>query len=282
MKANINGTQIGYDDFGKGPAVLFVHGYPLNRKMWRKQVEPLVADGFRVILTDLRGFGESDMGEENPEGLSTYSDDLVGLLNYLGIGRAVVCGISMGGYVLFDLLERYPQRVVGACFVVTRPVGDDVQEKVKRAELRAALEAGETDKVREAFLQVMMTPGKRKSRSADMREVCEWIRGADPRSLAAGLEAIGRRKDYTPILKNLSLPTLVVGADQDQAMHPRHSELLASRLPNCFRSVSLKGGHLVNLEKFQAFNKHLLEFLRGIGPEPAIDDEDEEFIDQPV
>ncbi|MDO3379927.1 alpha/beta fold hydrolase [Geoalkalibacter halelectricus] len=266
MKARINGVQIGYDDFGKGPAVLFIHGYPLNRKMWRRQIEPLVNDGFRVILTDLSGFGESEL-REDAEDLHTHADDLVGLLNYLGVGRAVVCGISMGGYVLFDLLDRYPQRVAGACFVVTRPVGDDVQERVKRAELRRALENGETDRVREAFLRVLLTPtGRKKARSTDMREVCEWVRTADPRSMAAGLKAIGGRKDYTSLIKKLSLPTLVVGAELDQVIHPLHSELLARHLPNCFRAVSLKGGHLVNLEKFQAFNGHLLEFLRTLVP----------------
>ena len=271
MKAKINGIQIGYDDFGKGPAVLFIHGYPLNRLMWRKQVKPLVDDGFRVILTDLRGFGESDV-DSGVTDLTTYSDDLVGLLNYLGIGRAAVCGISMGGYVLFDLLERYPQRVAGACFVVTRPVGDDVQERMKRAELRAALENGCSDQVRDAFLQVLGSPGRRNSRSREMREVRQWVRSADPRSLAAGLEAIGRRKDYTSLLKNLSLPTLVVGAELDQAIHPRHSEILARHLPNCFRAVNLRGGHLVNLEKFQAFNRHLLDFLRVLGPGRSADD----------
>ncbi|KIH77459.1 Pimeloyl-ACP methyl ester carboxylesterase [Geoalkalibacter ferrihydriticus] len=266
MKAKINGVQIGYDDFGKGPAVLFVHGYPLNRKMWRRQVEPLVNDGFRVILTDLSGFGESELREDAGD-LHTHADDLVGLLNYLGVGRAVVCGISMGGYVLFDLLDRYPKRVAGACFVVTRPVGDDVQERVKRAELRRALDNGETDQVREAFLRVLMTPSARKkSRSPDMREVCEWVRSAEPLSLAAGLNAIGGRKDYTSLLKNFSLPTLVVGAELDRVIHPLHSEILARHLPNCFRAVSLKGGHLVNLEKFQAFNGHLLEFLRTLVP----------------
>ncbi len=265
MQAKINGVRIGYDDFGKGPAVLFIHGYPLNRKMWRRQVEPLVADGFRVILTDLRGFGESQVDGAVAD-LATYGDDLVGLLNYLGIGRAAVCGISMGGYVLFDLLERYAHRVAGACFVVTRPVGDDVQERMKRAEMQAALAGGRSEVVRDAFLQVLMSPGRRKTRSPVMREVCEWVRSADPRSLAAGLEAISRRKDYTALLKNISLPTLVVGAELDQAIHPRHSELLARHLPNCFRTVSLKGGHLVNLEKFQAFNRHLLDFLRVLGP----------------
>jgi len=141
MRATINGVQIGYDDFGRGPAVLFVHDYPLNRKMWRPQVQPLVDAGFRVVLVDLRGFGESSLASERVA-IHTYSADIIGLLNYLGIGRAVVCGLSLGGYVLFDLLENYPQRIAGACLATSRPVSDDIQERARRNELIVALQDG--------------------------------------------------------------------------------------------------------------------------------------------
>ncbi len=92
MRATINGVQIGYDDFGQGPTVLFIHDYPLTREMWRPQVDPLVAAGFRVVLIDLRGFGASSLGSGKVD-IQAYSADVIGLLNYLGIGRAVVCGL---------------------------------------------------------------------------------------------------------------------------------------------------------------------------------------------
>ena len=121
MQVKINGVQIGYDDFGQGPVVLFLHDYLLDRQMWKHQVEPLVAAGFRVILTDLRGCGESDPIDK-PVLVKTHSADIIGLLNYLGIGRVAVCGLSVGNSVLYDLKENYPQRVVGTYLAISSTV----------------------------------------------------------------------------------------------------------------------------------------------------------------
>ena len=99
MSVEINGIRLAYDDLGNGPAVMLIHGYPLCRRMWRPQVEALVAAGFRVIVPDLRGFGESEAGNE-PGSTDRLADDLVALLDHLKIDRATVGGMSMGGYVL--------------------------------------------------------------------------------------------------------------------------------------------------------------------------------------
>ena len=155
VQVMINGVRFGFDDFGKGPAVLFIHDFPLNRKMWQKQIEPLVSSGFRVILTDLRGFGETERTDD-PVDIQTYSADIIGLLNYLGIGRAVVCGLSLGGYILFDLMERYPQRIAGACLAASRPVSDDIQERAKRAELRRALQDGRVEEVKVELFNMLV------------------------------------------------------------------------------------------------------------------------------
>ena len=248
MRATINGVQIGYDDYGQGPTVLFVHDYPLNRKMWRPQIEPLVEAGFRVVLIDLRGFGESGLKAE-PVAISTYSKDIIGLLNYLGIGRAVVCGLSLGGYVLFDLMENYPQRIAGACLATSRPVSDDIQERARRNELLGALKDGRVDQVKEE-LYAMLFAGQEKTLPATIRdEVRGWIKGLKGKTLDVALQAIGQRKDYTFLLKNLKIPTLLVGAEDDPITHPNHTDIMAQQLPNCYRAVKLSSGHLVNMEK---------------------------------
>jgi pimeloyl-ACP methyl ester carboxylesterase len=123
MKATVNGITLGYDDIGSGPAVVLLHDFPLSRRMWEPQIAPLVAAGYRVIVPDLRGFGESSKAEASCE-ISVYADDVVALLNYLGIGRAVFGGMSMGGYVLFNLLERFRSRAMAAAFFATRSGAD--------------------------------------------------------------------------------------------------------------------------------------------------------------
>lgn len=263
MQASINGVLIGYDDFGHGPAILFIHDFPLNRKMWQKQVDPLVAAGFRVVLTDLRGFGDSGMVEKSTD-IQTYSSDIIGLLNYLGIGRAVVCGLSLGGSILFDLLEKHPQRVAGACLAVSRPVADDIQERAKREEMYLALQDGRVSEVKQELLR-MLFAGQEETNPAEFKtEVCHWIESADETSLTAGLQAIAQRKDYTFLLRSLKIPTLLVGADQDPLIHHHHTDIMAQQLPNCYRAVKLSSGHLVNLEKWHEFNAHILDFLQSL------------------
>jgi pimeloyl-ACP methyl ester carboxylesterase len=266
MRATINGVQIGYDDFGQGPTVLFVHDYPLNRKMWQPQVQPLVQAGFRVVLVDLRGFGESGLEAERVA-IHTYSSDIIGLLNYLGIGRAVVCGLSLGGYVLFDLMENYPQRIAGACLATSRPVSDDIQERAKRNELILALQDGRLEQVKEELYR-MLFAGQEKTLSATIRdEVRDWIQSLKGKTLSATLLAIGQRKDYTFLLKNLKIPTLLVGAEDDPITHHNHTDIMAQHLPNLYKAVKLRSGHLVNMEKADEFNAHFLDFLRNLTPQ---------------
>src|SRR5512144_213567 len=106
MRAVINGITMAYDDNGSGPVLLLIHGFPLCRRMWHPQIKALVDAGFRVITPDLRGFGESDT-PEGPYSLVLYADDMVELLDHRGIEKAAVGGMSMGGYILFSLLERH-------------------------------------------------------------------------------------------------------------------------------------------------------------------------------
>ena len=124
MNAVINGISMAYDDRGSGPALLLIHGFPLCRKMWRPQFNCIPEAGFRLIAPDLRGFGESD-APDGPYSIDLFADDVVELLDHLEIDRAVVGGMSMGGYVLFNLLDRYPERLSGACFITTRAHADD-------------------------------------------------------------------------------------------------------------------------------------------------------------
>lgn len=278
MQATINGVQIGYDDYGQGPTVLFIHDCPLNRKMWQPQVDPLVDAGFRVILVDLRGFGESGLESEQVD-IHTYSADIIGLLNYLGIGRAVVCGLALGGYVLFDLMENYPQRIAGACLATSRPVSDDIQETARRRELISALQNGQEEQVKDEMF-CMLIDGQEKSLPATIRdEVRGWVRGIKGKTLDVALKAIGRRKDYTPTLKGMKIPTLLVGAEQDPITHHMHTDIMAQHFPNCYKAVKLSSGHLVNMEKADEFNELFLDFLRNLSPQAkrlsGIDDEEE-------
>jgi 3-oxoadipate enol-lactonase len=265
MKATINGINMAWDDNGSGPAVCLIHGFPLDRRMWGPQVMALASAGYRVITPDLRGFGESD-APDSPYAMDLFADDLTALLNHLGIERAVVGGMSMGGYVLLNLLERYPERVAAACFIVTRSGPDDEAAKERRLNLARDVMKFGPRVITEFFTQILFGEETARERPELVAEVCRWMVESDSRGLAGGLLAMRGRKDYTPLLGSFRLPALIIGADQDKAVLPEHMRVLAAGLPQHKKCIIPEAGHLANLEQPLAFNNCLLDFLANLSP----------------
>lgn len=263
QKVVVNGVRLACEEQGCGPAVLLIHGFPLCRRMWRPQVEALAAAGFRVITPDLRGFGDSE-APEGPYFMDLFADDLAALLDRLGIEQAVIGGMSMGGYVLLNLLERHRDRLSAALFLVTRAAADDAQGKARRTELAEAVRAGRPGVVAEAFEAVLFAEETWRGRPELAEEVRAWMKATDPNGLAGGLLAMRDRRDYTESLASFDLPALVVGAELDRAVPPQHARLLAERLPRASFRLIPGAGHMANLEQPVEFNAGLLEFLGSL------------------
>jgi pimeloyl-ACP methyl ester carboxylesterase len=263
MQAFSNGIMLSYDDTGSGKPVLLIHGFPLCRKMWRPQVNKLPLAGFRVITPDLRGFGESD-APEGPYSMDIFADDLIGLLDHLEIEKAVIGGMSMGGYVLFNLLERYPNRVCGAAFITTRATPDDEAAKARRLQLAGEVRKFGPQVVANPFATVLFAPDAEKERPKLVEEVYGWMAGNDSRGLAGGLLAMRERKDYSQLLASFNVPAVAIGAELDQAAPPATSTAIAAGIPGCRLCIVPGAGHLANLEDVKAFNNCLLEFLESV------------------
>lgn len=263
MKVNINDIELAYDDYGSGPAVVLLHGFPLVRQMWQPQIRALTGAGYRVVTPDLRGFGESE-APNGPYAMSNYADDVIGLIDHLDIEQAVVGGMSMGGYVLFNLLERYAQRLTAAAFLVTRAAGDDEAGGAKRTKLAQSAHEEGAQPVAEAFSGVLFAPDTPRLRPELVAQVEGWMLATEVRGLTGGLLAMRDRKDYSEVLAAFTLPALVVGAEQDRAIPLEHSQALHERLPNSRLCVVPGAGHLANLEAPEVFNRCLLEFLAGL------------------
>lgn len=263
MKADINGISLAYSDRGDGLPLVLIHGFPLCRKMWRPQAEALAKAGCRVITPDLRGFGESETAA-GPVRMETYADDVVALLDFLKIDKAIVGGMSMGGYVLLNILERYPERVHATIFIVTKAGGDDAAGKEKRTKLAEACHEQGSLPVAETFRNVLFAPETMTENPELVDEVFGWMKSTAPQGASDGLIAMRERKDSTPLLGNIHHPALVIGADQDQAIPLENSQILAETLPNAELCVLHGGGHMVNLEQPVAFNDTIYEFLTGL------------------
>jgi 3-oxoadipate enol-lactonase len=265
MKVNINGIELAYDDNSAGPPIILLHGFPLNRRMWRPQEKALVGAGYRLITPDLRGFGESD-APEGPYTMSAFADDAVGLMDHLAIKQAVVGGMSMGGYVLLNLLERYPERIIAACFITTRSGTDDEGGKARRLALAEEVAKTGSFAVADTFRSVLFATETIRTKPELINEVYSWMKAMDTNGLTGALLAMRERKDYSHILGSFKLPALVIGAEQDRAVPLDTIREFVTGLPNGTLCLIPDAGHMVNMEQPEAFNSCLLDFLRKIHP----------------
>jgi 3-oxoadipate enol-lactonase len=259
MQVELNGFSLHYEDCGAGTPLLLIHGFPLSAATWREQTAGL-AGQFRVIAPDLRGFGRSAV----PQGAGTmnlYADDMIALLDHLGLERAAVCGMSMGGYVLLNLLERYPQRVSGACFMVTKAGADDEEGRARRLLLAEEVLASGAAAAAAAFSKVLFAPETAADRPELVAEVLQIMMAAKPAGLAFGLLAMSERADYSGRMDICKVPAVIIGAEEDMAIPPAESRKLAAALPESRLHIIPGAGHMVMMEQPAEVNRILMEFL---------------------
>ncbi|HJV35515.1 alpha/beta hydrolase [Geomonas sp.] len=263
MKVNVNDMELAYDDSGAGEPVILIHGFPLNRQMWQPQVTAIASAGYRIITPDLRGFGGSETPSA-PYSLDLFADDIVALMDTLNLEQAVVGGMSMGGYILLNMLERYPDRVRAACFIATKSSADDEAGRQRRTAMANEAERLGANPIIKIFAELLFAPDTIHSHPELIARVTSWMRDTNPKALAGGLLAMRDRKDYTPLLPAFKQPSLVIAGAEDRAASPNAVELFTLGLADCRSVVIEKAGHMVNMEQPAAFNAALIEFLQGV------------------
>lgn len=259
MKACINGNWLAYDDIGQGPAVVLVHSFPLCRQMWQAQIEALSKEGFRVIAPDLRGFGESALREDRFE-LATLTDDISGLMSYLGVGRAVMVGVSMSSGLLLDMLERYPQRVAATCFISPAMRPGDASEQIRRFDLAELVREGHSSTAIDNLCEYLISSQTSHPMRVLVRRIRGWMEASNPIALARSMEANLPRLCYREEGQAYPVPTLILTGARDRVMPvPRQSDPV-----NGIRKTINDAGHLVNLEAPEEVNSLLIGFLKNL------------------
>ena len=257
MKANINGIQFGYEVFGQGGApIVLIHGFGLNRKIWI----PMAAEhlsSHKVILPDLRGHGESDVFEGTSL-MSTLAEDLVNLLEYMGVKKAIVCGHSMGGYVTLAFARHYPQRLSGMGLITTRAEADTEEGRAGRYEM-----VEKVQKQGAAPLADSLAPRLTKDESL-VREMRAMLAEASPAGIISALKGMAARPDRSNMLPEIAVPALVVAGVQDQIIDLGDAKEMADALPDGSFLPIPEVGHLPMLESPEALGKGLLTLIRRV------------------
>lgn len=268
MQATIDGMTMAWDEAGTrgaGPTLLLVHGFPLNRTMWRPQ---LGADGLagaaHIIAPDLRGHGQT-AAPPGPYAMDRFADDLRALLDHLGIDRVVYCGLSMGGYIGFAFIRRYAARLAGLALADTRAGADTAEARAAREDLARLVEREGSAAAADRLLPRYVAPATLRERPDIMAEIRAMIAGTAPTGLAAAARGLAARPDSTATLSQIAVATAVIVGAEDALTPPAEAERLHAAIPNSALTVIGGAGHLTNLEQPAAFNAAVRDLLTRVG-----------------
>ncbi|CAN5593318.1 alpha/beta fold hydrolase [soil metagenome] len=256
-----NGLTVAYDEVGSGVPCVLLHGFPHNRSLWAPQTSALLEHG-RCIAPDLRGFGES--GREGPYSMEQYAEDVIALLDNLGIEKAVVGGLSMGGYIAFALWRAKPELIRALVLADTRPGADAPDAKRKRLELIALAKDEGAGAVANAQITGMVGASTRAQNPALVEGLHQMLASAPVEGIVGALQAMMDRPDSTELLPTIDVPTLIIVGEEDALTPVKESRAMHAAIAGSRLEVIPGAGHVSNLEKPAAFNHVLGEFLNAL------------------
>lgn len=261
----INGYETPVVDRGPrdGIPVVFVHGFPFRHEMWEAEVASL-SDAFRTVAYDVRGLGRASPGDGQYT-LELYVDDLTALLDSLEVGPAVVCGLSMGGYIALRLAEREPDRLRGLVLCDTRSRADDDEGKLNRARTIREIKESGLAPFAEGFPELVLAEGTVRDRPELVDRVRAMITSASPLGVCGAQLAMAARTDTTGALQGLRAPVLFLVGAEDALTPPETARLMADRVRDATVEVIPGAAHLSNLENREAFAGALRGFLERLG-----------------
>ncbi|HXE81077.1 MAG TPA: alpha/beta fold hydrolase [Vicinamibacterales bacterium] len=243
-----------------GPALVFLHAFPLTADMWREQLAA-PPQGWRVLAPDFAGFGGSSDHDREQVSLHDYAWDVVRFLDCLGVQRAVVAGLSMGGYVALALARLAPDRLKGLVLADTRSAADSEQARAGRERMLGILRDRGVEGVADEMLPKLLGTTTRQSRPELVAEVRSLILSCAPEGIRRAVIRLRDRPDATPTLDRIRVPALVLCGEEDVVTPPEEGRTLAAGLPDAAFEVLHGAGHLSNLEAAPAFNAAVARFV---------------------
>ncbi|MFD3520050.1 alpha/beta fold hydrolase [Streptomyces sp. NPDC058653] len=255
----------GEGDTGAADVLVLVHGHPFDRSMWRPQIETFAGPGRRVIAADLRGYGGTTVVPGKTT-LTTFARDIAALLDRLGVERAVLGGLSMGGQIVLEFHRLFPERVRALVLADTFAAAETEAGKVARRAMADRLLREGMGPYADEVLTRMVAPRNAEELPAVAEHVRDMMRGAPPEGAAAALRGRAERPDYVGMLGQVAVPALVVVGSEDTYTPVADARVMSEGIPDATLAVVEGAAHLPNLERRAEFDAVLGAFLDSLPP----------------
>ncbi|HUF61594.1 MAG TPA: alpha/beta fold hydrolase [Verrucomicrobiales bacterium] len=246
---------------GRGAPVVLIHAFPLCHDMWRPQMRQLSQHGL-IVAPDLPGFGESP--RQAKPSIPGMAREVAGLLDGLKIQEpAIVCGLSMGGYVTFEFLRQFPERVRALGLFSTRAAADTPEAREGRFKTAEKIRADGLEPFAKSILPKLLGKSSM-SQSNLVEQLTAMILANEPEGVAGALLAMAGRADSTSLLEEIKVPALVAAGEEDSFIPPEESEQMAASIDGAQFSLIKTAGHLINMEDPASFTQALERFVVSV------------------
>lgn len=270
MKARLRDIDVFYLEEGppRGLPVVLLHAYPMSHGMWEPQLFSLTQE-YRVLGYDVRGLGQTGLGDY-PFTMETWVDDLLAFLDHLKIDCAVLCGISMGGYIALRAVQRNPERVKALVLTDTQSLADGNEARLHRHEALQVIQGEGLASYAEGFSKKVLCDHTLQANPQLVQWVQSLVTANSTLGVSRAILALVSRMDTTEALSQIKVPTLVIRGAQDKLIPEENSRALQGAIPGSRLVIIPKAGHFCNMENPEAFNEVLTGFLKGL---PTLSDQ---------
>jgi pimeloyl-ACP methyl ester carboxylesterase len=238
-----------------GVPVVLIHAFPLDSSMWSEVLADLAV--LDVVLMDLPGLGTSAQPEAEPS-LDVYADAVARVLDAVDRPRAVLAGVSLGGYVAMAFARRYPERVAGMALIDTKAEADSAEAAANRERIAQAVTGEAGNRALAPMIDSLLGETTRASRPELVERVRDLLSRAPVEGVAWAQRAMAVRPDSFETLRSLAVPAAVVVGDEDLLSPPEAAVAMAAALPDALLTIVPAAGHLTPLERPRAVTAALL------------------------
>ncbi len=252
-------AEILYEILGSGPPVILLHPFPANHSLWLPAIQS-IAPRFQLVLPDLRGHGDSSIGE-GPALMEKHAADIARVMDDARVGRAVLVGNSIGGYAIFECWRRWKARISGIVLCNTKAQPDTSEARAIR--LQSANDV--LEKGTEPFFASQATRLMGKTTQASRPDLVDgalrMMRKMSPEDVAMVQRGMAERPDSMPILKTINTPTLIITGTEDELTGIPEAEAMHKNIPQSELKVVAKAGHYSPWEQPEEIGRLLRQFL---------------------